>query len=403
MVVFSDLLFHPKALQALHYCFFGRQKSKPELKGAERIVVIRLDNIGDLVCTTGFLRELRRAYPSSSITLLIPSQFINLFELCPYVDNVLGLNANLRTRILPLKHLRAVSFAIKKLRRYRFDLAILPRRDVDWYDCGMLAYFSGARCRVGHSERVKEDRSSFHDRADLFLTHALTNPALKHEVEHNMDLIHFISGSRCNSSLEVWTDESDRRFAQSLTSKLSSKTLAAIGIGASARNRIWPTQFYCELAKCMQDSYGASVIILGGPGDSASAQEIIHAVGGDCVSVAGQATLRQSAAILRQCSIYIGNDSGPAHIAAAVGTPVIVISCHAISGLPHHASSPIRVHPWGVDHTVVQPGKVRADCRYYCRCRDAKCISSVSVQEVKAAITSLLLLPSYVGEVPVAV
>ena len=108
------------------------------------------------------------------------------------------------------------------------------------------------------------------------------------------------------------------------------------------------------------------------------------------INSAEKATLRQAVALLKRCRLFVGNDSGPMHIAAAVGLPAVEISCHPIDGSLFHSNSPRRFGPWGVSHVILQPKNKLDFCTDACNASHAHCIRGVTVEQTKEAITSLL-------------
>jgi len=112
--------------------------------------------------------------------------------------------------------------------------------------------------------------------------------------------------------------------------------------------------------------------------------------GNHMINLIGQATLRQTAAILKMCNLFVGNDGGPMHLAAAVGTSIIEISCHPKSGSPKHHNSPRRFGPWKVQSTILQPEYAVAPCKDSCLSAKAHCIKSVTAEQVIKAINRQL-------------
>ncbi len=119
-------------------------------------------------------------------------------------------------------------------------------------------------------------------------------------------------------------------------------------------------------------------MVIGAPGDAPIADDLVAQLGPNAVSACGRLTLRQSAALLRRCAALIGMDSGPAHIAAAVDTPVAVVSCHPASGDPGHENAPQRFGPWGdpVRILVLQPPQPIAPCTRACTADEPHCIQA---------------------------
>ena len=134
-------------------------KRKMVLSRLSRVLVVRLDGIGDVVLTTPFLRELRRTLPKAWITLVVEPQVHNLVACCPYVNEVLTYNRNTAGRYPQhLRHWQALKLAWKHLWWRRFDVALLPRWDIDFYHGSFVLYFSAARWRIGFSEQVTEQK-----------------------------------------------------------------------------------------------------------------------------------------------------------------------------------------------------------------------------------------------------
>src|SRR5271157_5620018 len=122
------------------YFLAGRRAHKGiSLKSARAILVVRLGEIGDTVLTTPFLRELRRNAPGGWITLVVKPEAFNLVELCPYVNEVVTFDWPVSGQAGTLKgHARALALAATRLWKRRFDLALLPRWDVDYYHATYL-------------------------------------------------------------------------------------------------------------------------------------------------------------------------------------------------------------------------------------------------------------------------
>jgi ADP-heptose:LPS heptosyltransferase len=365
-----------------------------DVKGARSIVVVRSDGIGDLVLMSPFLRELRRSNPSAWITLVVDAKFGNLVELCPHVNEVLGFDLNYRGRtIVPALVLRAWRLSRRLLRARRFDLALVPRWDVDLYHSAYLAYFSGASSRVAYSENVHPGKQLSNRDFDNLLTRAIDDRTCKHELERNLDFLREEGGKVEDDRLEVWLSEEDRETARRA---LSSRGVAAnelmIGIGLSAGHtkRLWPLERFVELGNLLKREFEARFIITGGSEDRVRGLTFQEELGNAAINLAGDFTLRQTAALLERTQLVITNDSGPMHLAAAAGAAVIEISCHPKGGDALHANSPARFHPWCKDYVVLQPERSLEPCTGFCEWHEAHCILGVSVEMVQEAARTLM-------------
>jgi ADP-heptose:LPS heptosyltransferase len=401
----KHILWWPASPQVTYFCgefFFKllgmRQNtcniSKINLFEIKKVLIVRLDEIGDVVLTTPLFRELRRNLPNAWITLVVKPEVYNLVQNCPYVNEVLTYDWKVPKLLKPLhRHWRALCLARKSLWKRRFDLAILPRWDADDYHATFLVYFSGAPLRVGYSERVNPKKQEFNKGFDSLLTHVLVDNSLKHEVERNLDILSFMGCKIQEKHLELWLSEEDEIFAKDIlmNHKYGGEVLIAMGIGAGIANRKWPLKLYIELGDWLIKEYNAKILIVGGSKEKELGLIFKQVVGSGVINVAGITTLRRTAALLKRCHLYIGNDSGPMHIAAAVGTPVVELSCHPITGSIDEINSPFRFGPWGVKKIVIQPKEPLPPCEERCIVYDKPhCILGITVDQVKQAVVDLL-------------
>ena len=168
---------------AFHKGGYRESYNNPEL--TENILVIRLDEIGDNVLTSGFLRELRRNCPRAHITLVANYVVAPLYELCPYVNEVLAFSVVQITNFA-MRFEKAVAFCQEFLWKRHYDRCFLPRWDMDGYFATFLAYLSGARERIGYSASVYEGRLRQEGYVNELLTTALVNPSeIVHEAARN--------------------------------------------------------------------------------------------------------------------------------------------------------------------------------------------------------------------------
>lgn len=381
--------------EPLFRCMGYRQSTVMfDLSQVRRVLVIRLDEIGDVVLTTPFLRELRRNLPEAWITLVVKPQVYNLVELCPYVDEVLTYDWRAKGRWADLRrHGRALRLAWRHLWQRRFDLAILPRWDTDYYHGTFLLYFSGALWRVGYSETVNERKRRNNKGFDRLLTHPLNDSELKHEVEHNLDVIRYLGGQVQDDRLELWLSAEDESFAERFLTNHGVKPgdlLVGLAPGAGASKRMWPIDRFAQLGFWLQEAYNARLLVVGGPGEVPLGKDLERALGASVVNAVGRTTLRQAAALLKCCRLFVGNDAGPMHLAAAVGVPVVELSCHPRSGSSWSVNSPLRFGPWGSSHTVLQPSTPRPPCLEECVAKSSHCIWGITVEQVEQAVARQL-------------
>lgn len=394
----SARMVSPKAITSLSRLLSrGEAKtafSSVAVNNARSIVVVRQDTIGDLVLMSPFLRELRRSNPSAWISLVVDAKFRNLVELCPHVNEILGFDLACRGRAVdPRLVFRALRLSRRQLRPRRFDLALLPRWDVDFYHSAYVAYFSGARYRIGYSEHVTQLKRAMNRDFDLLFTSTLDDCACRHEAERNLDLLRAAGVAVEDNQTELWLSDEDRETARRALSShglTPGNLIIGLGLGAGEPKRVWPLSRFIELARTLQTEYGARFVAVGGPEDRDRGSRLTMELGRDAVNLAGDLTLRQTAALFESTQLAITNDSGPMHLAAAAGTAVLEISCHPSSGDLNHRNSPVRFHPWAKEYAMAQPVEASEPCVSGCESRDAHCILGVSVGMVQQAARRLL-------------
>ncbi len=368
----------------------------------ERVLVIRLDEIGDVILTVPFLRELRINLPDAWITLVVKPAVYNIVELCPYVDEVLTYNWSIKgwyskvpivrsfVKSLFCK-VRAFSLCMKHLWRRRFDMALIPRWDVDYYGATFLAFLSGARYSIGYSEKNTFNKMRENKNYDVLLTHPVKRQSVKHEVCRSIDMLTEMGFVVDNLDIELWISDDDVSVADALLGDVADgdTQLIAVSPGAGAKKRCWPISRFVELIRWICTSFYAKVILIGGPEDRDLGDYVSDALGNRVINIIGKTTLRQTVALLKRCSLFVGSDSGPMHMAAACNVPVVEISCHPKNGYSWSSNSPTRFGPWRVPHIVVQPDAPVSPCYGECRAGYPHCILGVSIDEVKRAVERL--------------
>ncbi|MDD3157099.1 glycosyltransferase family 9 protein [Anaeromusa sp.] len=370
------------------------------------ILIVRDDEIGDVILTSGFLREVRRAYPQARITLVVKPSVFNLVEKCPYVNEfvVYDWEKMKRKNFASLYH-EIIKLCRETLWDRKFDLFFSPRWEFDGNLPNLLGYVSGAKERVGYSEFSQAGKRR-ENSWDLLLTKSLTVPLWQcHDAVRIFFVLEALGHVVVDKSLEVWFDASDSEAADNLLSDFNleeEETVIAVVPGAGHPRRQWEPSWYAALLKqIFLKEPRTRVIILGAPAERALGEVIYSALPqGAVLNAAGKTTLRQTAAILAKCHMYIGNDTGLMHMAAASGLPVLLPNCCAASVVRTIYTVPERVEPWQVQSVTIYPAKPLSPCgvkptSHGCTADTAHCINQVTVQEM---IKGWNVLRSYAGK-----
>lgn len=361
----------------------------PLLTGAKRILILRRDEIGDVVLTTPFFRELRKSVPDAFVAVVTKPGPNQLLRAAPWFDLAMPFAPSGRgLRGL----LSLMQFANSSLRPKAFDIAIVPRFDVDAHHAALLARWSGAPVRIGFAEAGLPEGQRPDRGRDRLFTHVYHAPISWHEVVKALSLLQAIGGRVEHTTTEVIVTESDRREARRVFDFESLRTLA-IGIGARDSKRVWPPARYEALIGRLRQRWpGVALALVGGPEERSLGDQLAgnHA---NVFSAAGRLTLPATAALLSGCRAYVGPDSGLAHVAAAVRSAVVVVSCHPEGGDDRSPHSPARYGPWKVPNRFLQPPPASMACaRFTCRSLKPHCILNVSVESVVKSLGELDVL-----------
>jgi len=346
----------------------------------KNILVIRPDEIGDAVLNTVFLKGLKSLWPSASVTLVCRPKLLNFYHGCPWVDYLLPLELKPRGRISGLLH--GLFFGLK-LRGKNFDAVFLPRYGPDYYGAAWVALACGANRREGFRESI--ERWGFLSSKILTRKWPVKDNN-RHEVENLRDALKDLGLKKPRLDLDLWICSDERQQAKIRFRQWNLKgKIAAIGIGASQEARRWPVEYFATVL----NSIPAAGVLIGGMEDSVYYEKLLKLCDRKIVNACGS-SLRQTIASLEKCDIFVGNDSGPMHLAAAAGLPVVEISKHPIRGSSTHANSPERFGPWGVPKIIIQPKETEPPCVDFCGENVPHCILQIKPEEVVAAAKRLL-------------
>ncbi|MEO8668055.1 MAG: glycosyltransferase family 9 protein [Bauldia sp.] len=366
------------------------------LGACRNILVVKLDFIGDHVLTTPFLANLRVNAPKARITLVVLDRAFPFAETCRFVDRVVTVSSATGRRItFGAGNAGTLAGFRREYLGGDFDLALVPRWDVDFNGALQIAVGSGAKRVAGFSERSTPARSIANRGEDRFYTDLVHDRRHVHEVEHKLALLEAVGGKITTLRASVDLGVSDRAGAEAFLVKsfgTDRRALLAVAPFVGDQRRQYPADRLARVTGRLAERFDLDVIIVGGRLDAGRGEAFASAVGERAVSSLGRIEARPSAALVERCIAFVGMDSGPAHLAAAVGTPVAVIFCHPRDGAPDHVNSPRRFAPWGEPDKVlvIQPETGLPPCREGCVAREAHCISQLTEEEVESAIAAFV-------------
>ncbi len=285
-----------------------------------RILVVRLDNIGDVIMLSPALRALRRAFPRARITLMVSRAGAVAAGLLPEVDEVFVHHALWQDARgeMPLKPAREQEL-IEEIRRREFGAAFLfTSFSQSPFPPAYVCYLAGIPLRVAQSREF----------GGGVLTHWVRPlPDSAHQADRNLHLLKEVGipvGGPGATALRVFISQGAQAAVDGLLREHNLHAgFVVLAPGATCSARRYPLARYVDVAARLQKT-GHRVVVAGGPGDQAAGDTIVAAVPG-VVSLCGQTSLAELAALLHRARLLIANDSGPMHIADAVSCPMVIV------------------------------------------------------------------------------
>lgn len=356
------------------------------LKG-KRIAVFKIDSIGDVIVSTPVLEALLAAEPAE-ISLITTEAIATLYAQDPRWSQVIAFPEERKialasadiTSLLEQDYYRLVPVLSD------YDIAIFPRYFPDFSLAHHLVLLLGIPERVGLLNRQPEEGAYFNPLYELNLTRAVEPAHQQHEVKKLLEMSRLLEMTEPKALLSLPPSSPCR--SDLLPASFPSRYLV-LSLGAMSPNRRWPAARFAEVATELQQRYpDLGLIYLGGKD---LADPALPCDSPTSVNLVGKTSLAETARLIEQALLYLGNDSGTLHLAAALGIPVVEISMHPQSAPRWHLNSPDRFGPWGVKHQLLQPADALSDtCRQGCVASQPHCILQIEVQTVIEAAREFL-------------
>lgn len=301
-----------------------------------RVLVIRTDRLGETLLNLPVLAALKEAFPDSVVTWMVNATLLDLVLDAPGVDRTIGYEEDERA----VWWVRAIRLC-RRLRSEGFELALVSNPKKEFH---VATWLAGIPTRVGYDRKWP-----------WTLTHRVADPKVlgeRHEVEYNLELLRTLGiVVPLAPSLQLAVSEQEERGIFQLLEQLkvmSTERLVAIHPWTSNPKKQWPLARFRELIQRLRQIPKVVVAVIGGKDEQTRVQELVDEPDPGLVDLVGRLSLRQLAALFRRVRVLLSNDSGPVHLAAAVGTPTVVLF-----GTPDPATGPTRWGPWGGGHTVI--------------------------------------------------
>lgn len=335
-----------------------------------KLLIVRTDRIGDVVLSLPMIGVVRSCFPSASISFLLRSYTKDLASGQPGLDDIL---------LYDSEHGRKSFWTmLGEIRQRRFDAVVVT---YPTFRLAFLMFLSRIPLRVGTGYRwysLLFTRRVFEHR----------KTAEKHEAEYNMSLLRSLGCAVPSDTptplLQIRT--SDHEAADAALEKIGLEGAARFcilhpGSGGSARD--WKPGRFGELAKRLS-SRGVNVLVTGGPGEERLVELVIVGSGGNARRLPGPLPLMALASLIRKADVFVSNSTGPLHIAAAVGTPVVaffppILQCSSARWGPL-TDRKVLFEPQAVDCPRCRGGACQAD----------DCMDLIKVEDVESAVLTLM-------------
>jgi len=351
-----------------------------DLTTARRLGVLRPDGMGDIVLTTGMLRELRQQLPAARITFICQSQWAPWMRTCPWIDDVVEVEVTSSSdRFGEAKQLIELIRFMKRVWPLDLEVVVQPGTFHSYRSSRALAWFTGAPVRL-----CWEDPQSGVDTGGQLHTHSLPYPNSWHQTDKCFRLLEAMGLEAGNRRLATWWTPEDARQGEDIAreARKGRRYLIALGLAASLPSKRWPRERYLEVIRDVLGSRDAAFLALGGPDVADTCGWLAEQVP-EAITYAGERLpLGVIWASIARCDLYLGNDTGFMHMAAAARVPVVVVV-----GVPEGAPEPRGDSlPTGPYDTVSRAVRPPAGTPF----RDEKNAALVPVDAVAKATLELL-------------
>ncbi len=322
---------------------------------AERILIVLMGAIGDVTLALPLATRLRQAYPQARIAWAVEPAAAPLLWRHPAIDAVVTFDR--------ARGARAFLPFVREVRAVRAQLALDLQRHLK---SGIVSRASGAAVRLGFHRRNAREGNW------LFNTHHLEPmPHLSSKLRQFQAFGDWLGIPEVAVDFGLRLSEGEQHRVEELLAGIE-RPFAVAFVGASWDSKLWFPERTAEVAEALAER-GMRTVLVGGRDDSAFAAAVVRAARTPVLDLAGRITLRDLIGIFARARVAFGPDTGPMHIAAAVGTPVVSL---------WGATSPARSAPWGNEARVILGSAPCSPC-YRRRCPIGRiCMEAISVESV---------------------
>ena len=349
------------------------------------ILIVKMSAIGDVIHTLPALNALRAHFPDAHIAWLVEEAASPLVEGHQALDRVLISKRKSWVRGLlgpsGLDNIREAYSFVKEIRDTRYDI-VLDFQSL--LKSGVLIGLVRAKRKIGYDKGMEHMEQSY-----LFLNERVPPVNMDiHALSRGMMLLEFLGIQSPKIVYDLPIGDRDHAMADDLLVRhglTGHRPLVLIHPVAKWETKLWGTRKFSILTDGLIEQYNARVIFTGSQEDRTIIQHMISMMKGEAVNLAGETTLKILAALYEKSDLLISTDTGPMHLAAAVGTPVV-----ALFG----PTAPWRTGPFGSGHQVIRAGLKCSPC-FKRECTTKDCMEQISVEDVLDGVEKLVDVAEY--------
>lgn len=269
-----------------------------------KVLIIQTAFLGDVVLTIPLIQVTKKYLKAQISVICIPSTK-NILEGHPSIDEIIVFDKKKSEK----SFISLIKFA-KKLKEKKFDVAVIPHPS---FKSGLIPYLAAIPERIGLSNSAGR----------FFFTNRVFFDKNKYQLERYLDLLKYFGIDVREEKTEIHIDGKDEKFADVLLPK--DKFFFGINPGSVWATKRWPAEKYAELSDKISKELGGQIVIFGGSDDIETAAKVEKNMKSKTINLSGKTTLKQLTALIKKCRVFITNDSGPMHIAAAMDIPIVAI------------------------------------------------------------------------------
>ncbi|MGQ9628789.1 MAG: glycosyltransferase family 9 protein [bacterium] len=358
----------------------------------KRIIVRTAKLVGDTLLTVPAIRAIRNHYREAHITVIAHPKSSKLLEICPYIDEIIVYDES--------EPLRRQWQFLKMVRAGRFDLAILLSSS---FNAALIPFLGGVRFIAGDdgdlrgwmlTTKIHYDGKPYwtdypQDAPSILPAKELMgNPKIRHLIRGKLALLEAMGIEADGEYPEFWTTDEDERFAGEFFASQGVRkedTIVGLNPGSgTTRKRIWPIEHFIALGRALTRG-GIKVAVFCGPREENTAGEIAKGIGKGTIVTPSETTIRQHGAMIRRCDAFVTGDTGPMHIAAALGVPTIGLfgPTHPAGTFPFHEGSLVISH-------YLPCSPCYGECIYAGTSDEIKCLKEIEPEEVLEGVGTAL-------------